>query len=97
MSIFSKCDQILNSGRNAALATIVEASAGTPGKPGFKLVLADDGELFGTVGGGALENKTIEEAREVLATRRGRIFPIQTWTTHDAKDSSHVMQIFITI
>lgn len=74
MNIFTKCDQILGSGRNAALATIVEASTGTPGKQGFKLLLADDGELFGTVGGGALENRAIEEAREVLAAGRSRIF-----------------------
>ncbi len=74
MTIFTKCDQILSSGRNVALATIVEATAGTPGKQGFKLLLADDGELSGTVGGGALENRTIEEARRVLAAGRSRIF-----------------------
>jgi xanthine dehydrogenase accessory factor len=74
MTIFTKCDQVLSSGRNAALATIVEASTGTPGKQGFKLLLADDGELFGTVGGGALENRAIEEARGVLTEGRSRIF-----------------------
>ena len=74
MTVFTKCDQILSSGRNAALATIIEASAGTPGKQGFKLLLAADGELFGTVGGGALENRAIEEARGVLADGGTRIF-----------------------
>ena len=74
MNIFSKCDQILKSGRNAALATVLEASSGTPGKAGFKLVLADDGERFGTVGGGALENRAIEDARGVLASGKGGVF-----------------------
>jgi xanthine dehydrogenase accessory factor len=73
MTIFGKCEEILSSGRNAALATVVDASSGTPGKQGFKLVLAGDGELFGTVGGGALENRVIGEAREVLDSRRSRI------------------------
>ena len=73
MSIFGKCEEILASGRDAALATVVEASSGTPGKQGFKLVLAGDGEISGTVGGGALENRVIEEAREVLESHRSRI------------------------
>ena len=73
MNIFSKCEEILKAGRNAALATIIEASSGTPGKQGFKLILADDGELFGTVGGGALEHRAIDEAKEVLAAGRSRI------------------------
>lgn len=74
MNIFTKCDEILKSGRNAAMATIIEASTGTPGKQGFKLVLADDGELFGTVGGGALENRAIDEAKGVLEAGSSRIF-----------------------
>lgn len=74
MNILGACDRILGSGRNAALATIIEASDGTPGKQGFKLVLADDGELSGTVGGGALENRVIEEAKGILASGKSRVF-----------------------
>jgi len=74
MNIFSKCDHVLASGINAVLATIIDASAGTPGKPGFKLLVTANGELFGTVGGGALENRAIEEARRVLETGRSRVF-----------------------
>jgi len=74
MTIFSKCEEVLASGRNAALATIVTTSSGTPGKQGFKLILAEDGELFGTVGGGALEHRAIEEARAVLADAKSRYF-----------------------
>ncbi len=57
MTIFTKCEEILSNGRHAVLATIIKASSGTLGKQGFKLVLAGDGELFGTVGGGAQENR----------------------------------------
>ncbi len=74
MNIFAACDRVLSSGRSAALATIVDVSSGTPGKPGFKLLLTEDGELFGTVGGGALESRAIEEARAVLQTGKSRIF-----------------------
>ena len=73
MTIFRRCDQILETGRSVVMATVVKASQGTPGKPGFKLLLTEDGELFGTVGGGALEERVIEEAREVLRDQANRI------------------------
>lgn len=68
MTIFKQCDELLQSGAAVAMATVINAEQGTPGKPGFKLLLSSDGGLYGTVGGGALENRVIEEARKVLKT-----------------------------
>lgn len=60
----------IQAGKSAALATVVESSGATPAKPGFKMLLTEDGVRVGTVGGGALEHKVLEAAREVLAQRR---------------------------
>ncbi len=44
----------------------VDASKSSPGRPGFKLAVAKDFDIFGTCGGGALETKIIEESKKIL-------------------------------
>ncbi len=56
-------------GGAAALATVIERSGSAPQILGAKLLLRDDGEIFGTVGGGAIEARVIEACREVLASQ----------------------------
>ena len=77
MEALRKCLESLEAGRDVVLVTVLAAGAGTPGKEGFKLVVADDGFTFGTVGGGALEHQALADAREALAARRGAL------TTYD--------------
>ncbi|MGD8780179.1 MAG: XdhC family protein [Ignavibacteria bacterium] len=43
-----------------------DASKSSPGKPGFKLAVTKDFDIFGTCGGGALETKIIEESKKIL-------------------------------
>ena len=73
MNIQRKCIELLESGNNVAQVTVIKATRGTPGKEGFKLLLTEDGHLFGTVGGGALEHLVIEEAKNVLKTGENQI------------------------
>lgn len=51
---------------SVALATIVEARGSTPGEVGARMLVFSDGTIKGTVGGGPLEGKVIEEGLEVL-------------------------------
>ncbi len=65
--IFEDAVQILNGEQNIALATVIATSGSTPGKVGYKmLVSAQSGDLTGTVGGGLIEAKVIEDARQML-------------------------------
>ena len=50
----------------AVLATVVSAVGSAPQVPGAKLVLTLGGETSGTVGGGAFEQRVLEEARALL-------------------------------
>lgn len=50
------------------VATVIGTRGSTPRKVGAKMVVARDGRTFGTVGGGAVESRVIERAREVLRT-----------------------------
>ena len=53
--------------RRFVLATVVEARGFTPRKPGAHMLVAADGETFGTIGGGAIERVVLEEAARLLA------------------------------
>ena len=55
-------------GRRFALATVVESRGFTPRKQGARMVIAEDGETAGTVGGGAIEREVLEQARELLGS-----------------------------
>lgn len=55
-------------GRHFALATVVETRGFTPRKAPARMLLAEDGETAGTVGGGAIEREVLERARELLRT-----------------------------
>jgi len=50
----------------AVLATIVSSVGSAPQVPGAKLLLTMGGETAGTVGGGAFEQRVLEEARALL-------------------------------
>ena len=73
MNIFRKCAELVDEGRQLALITVVAAGTGSPGKVGFKLALSDTGETWGTVGGGALEKRSVELGRELLDAGETRI------------------------
>lgn len=54
-------------GRRLVLLTVAETHGMTPRKPGARMLLADDGETYATIGGGAVEQAALAAAREMLA------------------------------
>ncbi len=56
-------------GQSYAFATVVESTVkGTPRKAGAKMVVLEDGQLFGSIGGGRYELATQKEALKALQT-----------------------------
>jgi xanthine dehydrogenase accessory factor len=55
-------------GRRFVLLTVVESRGFTPQKSGVHMLLDASGELAGTIGGGAIEQACLEEARQMLAS-----------------------------
>ena len=49
------------------VATVIRTRGSCPRKAGAKMIVAADGTLSGTVGGGAVEYRVVEKARGVLA------------------------------
>jgi xanthine dehydrogenase accessory factor len=65
---------LLDAGGSAALCTVIHSAGSSPQKVGSKMLVRSDGSLAGTIGGGAIELATIEQAREVLRTSAPRLF-----------------------
>ena len=56
----------LERGERVFVACVADHTRGSPGTAGAKLLMAEGGGLFGTVGGGMMEHRLVEQAREVL-------------------------------
>ena len=55
------------SGREVAIATVVETWGSAPRPAGSHLVIDGDGNFLGSVSGGCVEGAVVEEAAEVIA------------------------------
>ncbi len=64
-SIYESILQAQRNGQAAALATVIRARGSVPRHEASKLLVFADGHIIGTVGGGELENRTIEAAKQV--------------------------------
>jgi len=69
MDIIEKIYHLKNEKKSFVVATIIEAEGSTPGKISFKMIITSDGETFGTVGGGTIENIVEKDAQ--LYLKRG--------------------------
>ena len=72
-SIYEAILEAQRSGQPAALATVIRARGSVPRHEASKMLVYADGRIVGTVGGGELENRTIEEARQVIRDGTARI------------------------
>jgi xanthine dehydrogenase accessory factor len=62
-------------GEAVVLATVVKARGSVPRHAGTKMLVYEDGRICGTIGGGELEARVIEEAKAALADGQTRIIP----------------------
>ena len=65
--VFGQALRALERGRGAAIACVTGARGSTPRHLGARLMLTDDGEQVGTVGGGQIERLVTSAGREVAA------------------------------
>jgi len=66
--IYPAIIEILESGNEAALVTIISAARSTPRGAATKMLVKSDGSIIGTIGGGAVEAQAIKIAIEVIKT-----------------------------
>jgi len=66
--IFAKLTGLLREGKKAILCTIIEKEGSGPRDVGAKMLIDPEGKTIGTIGGGDMERKLVEEA---LLTLKG--------------------------
>lgn len=73
-SIFKIADELGQKGITCALCTVVATSGSTPLKSGAKMLVTEDGTIYGTIGGGHLEKKVIVNAHDLIAKKESGLF-----------------------
>lgn len=70
--VLNRAAALLADNRKFALVHLIKVKGSSPGKSGFKLLVAEDGEMVGTIGGGDAERQMVAQAREALQQGRSR-------------------------
>jgi len=72
MDVYDELIRLRQLGQKCALATIVQVKGSIPSYESAKLLVREDGSMFGTIGGGCVEAEVWNIAREVISTERPR-------------------------
>lgn len=64
--IYKQIAEALERGESVVLCTITESHGSTPRHTGSKMLVYEDGRFIGTVGGGELEHRVLDEAQIAL-------------------------------
>ena len=72
--IYSKIEELFEKNQFSVLATLISKSGSSPREEGTKMLIMEDGSSLGSVGGGELEAKMIEEAQKVFLTGTPLVF-----------------------
>ena len=68
LGLWEFIEAYLKQGQKVALLVVVHSFGSSPGRPGFKMAVAENGTLFGSIGGGLMEINLVETAKEFLAS-----------------------------
>lgn len=63
--------QQLSAGIPAMLLYVLESNGSSPGRQGFAMSVAHNGQMYGSIGGGIMEHKFVEMAKEQLKNEEG--------------------------
>jgi xanthine dehydrogenase accessory factor len=72
MDIYEEIVKLRKEGRRGAVATIVNVRGSIPSFETAKMLVRDDGSIFGTIGGGCVEADVWRAAREVMEEEKSR-------------------------
>ncbi len=75
--------EILRNGKTAVLLQVIHSEGSSPGRAGFHLVVDNDGNMKGSIGGGIMEYKLVEKAKKMLIS--GRFLPFIQEQVHSAE------------
>lgn len=71
--VMRRVGQWLAEGREVALATVVGTWGSSPRPVGSQLAVDDRGNMLGSVSGGCIEGAVVEEAKQAMRAKRGKL------------------------
>lgn len=72
--IYEKIYEARQNNKEIALCIVVSAQGSTPRSTGAKMLVFENAKIYGTIGGGNLEKKVIENALDVIKKGQAKIF-----------------------
>ena len=66
MNVWGFIHEKLYDGIKVMLLYVLESEGSSPGRKGFKMAIAEDGTVCGTIGGGIMEHKFVEKAKLLM-------------------------------
>ena len=89
MNIWNFILNHLSESRSVILLIVIENIGSSPGRRGFKMAVADNKEIFGSIGGGIMEFEMVEYAKSLFSTDFFKPFiKRQVHNTESEKDQS---------
>jgi len=80
--IFSFIQTHLSQGKKVILMTVIGREGSSPGKQGFKMVVTSDGRFTGSIGGGVMEHRLVEQCKRLLKQKEPQQ-PFLMFLEHD--------------
>ncbi|MFH1360797.1 MAG: XdhC/CoxI family protein [Candidatus Omnitrophota bacterium] len=94
--LLEKTLQAAQKGRKYAFATVVESTIkGTPQKAGAKMVVLEDGTIFGTIGGGKYEKEAQKECLKAIKRRKSTLVTYDCFGKEGQPVCGGQMKVFI--
>ncbi len=88
MNIWDFVRTKLKNSKQLVLMVVIDHSGSSPGRKGFKMAVAEDGELSGSIGGGVMEYRLVEQARKLFDAPQKPFIKRQDHHAEDTEDSS---------
>jgi xanthine dehydrogenase accessory factor len=66
MDVWKFISNKLSAAQQVMLLYVLSSEGSSPGRSGFKMAVANDGSICGTIGGGIMEHKLVEMAKDML-------------------------------
>lgn len=92
--LYRTLTDVKDQGKQAALAIVVRTKGSTPRKTGAKMIIIGDGSTHGTLGGGGLEHKVIEESLKALKEGNPKLIALTLEGNLDMKCGGE-MEVYI--
>lgn len=90
MDFWEHTYRLLLKNRKVVLLYVLESEGSSPGRQGFRMVVGQGEEMYGSIGGGIMEHKLVELSRSLLQDGKPPFNPFIKHQVHraDAQDKS---------